>query len=108
MIPDKIMSICKNLKIVLSSFKKFLKNKIVWVKLNHMNKSIYDRIEFLFNQKESKTNEHVAKWKDVPVVVCNWLPKTKKTKRLIPKPHQSNFSISSAGAAVNLSIVRDS
>ena len=27
----------------------------------------------------------------MPVVVCNWLPRTKKTKRLIPKPHQPNF-----------------
>ena len=63
---------------------------------------------YFLPKKKIKKNETVSKWRDVPVVVCNWLPKTKKTKRLIPKPHQSNFSISSAGAAVNLSIVRDS
>ena len=58
-----------------------------------MNRIIYDKIELFFNQKESKKNENVSKWKDVPVVVCNWLPITKKTKRLMPKPHQPNFNL---------------
>ena len=31
--------------------------------------------------------------KDEPTVVCNWLPKINKTKRLIPKPNQPNFNL---------------
>ena len=58
-----------------------------------MNKIIYDKIELFFTQKESNKYEHAANWKVVPVVVCNWLPRTKKTKRLIPKPHQPNFDL---------------
>jgi hypothetical protein len=48
-----------------------------------LNKIIYDKIELFFTQKESKKNDNVSKWKDVPVVVCNWLPRT--IKRLMPK-----------------------
>ena len=58
-----------------------------------MNRIIYDKIELFFNQKESKKNENVSKWKDVPVVVCKWLPKINKAKRLMPKPHQPNFNL---------------
>ena len=70
----------------------FLKYKLDRIKLNHLNRIIYDKIELFFTQKESNKYEHAAKWKDVPVVVCNWLPITKKTKRLMPKPHQPNFN----------------
>ena len=69
---------CKSLNIVRSTFQKFLKYKLDRIKLNHLNRIIYDKIELFFNQKESRKIEHVSKWKDVHVVVCNWLPITKK------------------------------